>query len=318
MLVTLLFAMLFTGLEPAAPATRPAGTGYAMAESVPYQPELAAEDDYVAERCVLDVYYPTGVEDFATVVWFHGGGLTGGERDVPQHLKNQGLAVIAVGYRLSPGVKSPAWIEDAAAAVAWTFENIEAFGGDPEAIYVAGHSAGGYLASMVGLDKKYLAAHDIDANNIAGLIPYSGHAITHFTVRAERGIPGEQPVVDELAPLFHVRADAPPMLLITGGRDVELLGRYEEVAYLDRMMKVAGHEQTELRELQGFDHGGMVDPGHHLLLRWVRDNEQRRKSQADQGLGRLPQNCLDSNLRQAILGRDLQRDWRAAAGVMRA
>ncbi len=272
-----LASLLFLLMSPAAlaqPTTRPADEEYAVAESVAYRPNL--EDEYAKEMCVLDVYYPTGVENFATIVWFHGGGLTGGERHVPEHLKNQGFAVVSVDYRLSPKVKSPVWIEDAAAAVAWTFENIEQFGGDPAAIYVAGHSAGGYLASMVGLDKSYLAAHGIDANRIAGLAPYSGHAITHFTVRAERGIPGEQPVVDALAPLFHVRANAPPMLLITGDRDVELLGRYEEVAYFARMMKIAGHEQTELHELQGFDHGSMVEPGHHLLLRWLRARERER------------------------------------------
>jgi hypothetical protein len=79
---------------------------------------------------------------------------------------------------------------------------------------------------MVGLDKRWLAAHDIDANKIAGLVPFSGHTITHFTVRAERGIDGKRPIVDDMAPLFHVRPDAPPMLLITGDRNLEMLGRY--------------------------------------------------------------------------------------------
>ena len=259
----------------AQPTTRPAGEGYAVAENVPYRPE--SDDAYASEMCVVDVYYPTGVADFPTVVWFHGGGLTGGGKEIPEHLKGQGVAVVGVGYRLSPGVKSPVWIEDAAAAVAWAFENVEQFGGDPDAIYVAGHSAGGYLASMVGLDKSYLAKHDVDANRIAGLIPYSGHAITHFTVRAERGIAGEQPVIDGLAPLAHVRADAPPLCLITGDRELEMLGRYEENAYFYRMMKVNGHEQTELHELSGFDHGGMAAPAHHLMLRWLRDNERQRK-----------------------------------------
>lgn len=83
---------------------------------------------------------------------------------------------------------------------------------------------------MIGLDKSWLGKYDIDANKIAGLISLSGHAITHFTVREERGIPGTQPVVDSLAPLFHVRADAPPLLLITGDREMEMLGRYEENA----------------------------------------------------------------------------------------
>ena len=68
-------------------------------------------------------------KDFATVVWFHGGGLTGGNRFVPSELQGKGLAVVAVNYRLSPKVQSPVYVEDAAAAVAWTLKNIERFGG---------------------------------------------------------------------------------------------------------------------------------------------------------------------------------------------
>jgi hypothetical protein len=63
--------------------------------------------------------------------------------------------------------------------------------------------------------------------------------------RAERGIEGTRPVVDDLAPLYHVRKDAPPLLLITGDRELEMLGRYEENAYLMRMMKVVGHPHTK-------------------------------------------------------------------------
>ncbi|MGY8687084.1 MAG: alpha/beta hydrolase, partial [Verrucomicrobiales bacterium] len=182
--------------------------------------------DYMKERCRLDVYHPIGLADYPTVVWFHGGGLKAGNRSVPEALKGQDLGVVAVNYRLSPQVKSPAWIEDAAAAVAWTFRNIDRHGGSSKRIFVSGHSAGGYLTSMIGLDKRWLAAFEIDANAIAGLIPYSGHTITHFTVRNERGIEGTQPIVDDLAPLFHVRADASPLLLITGDRELEMLGRY--------------------------------------------------------------------------------------------
>ena len=153
--------------------------------------------------------------------------------------------------------------------------HIEEFGGSAEQVYVSGHSAGGYLTSMVGLDKRLLADHDLDANQIAGLIPFSGHTITHFTVRKERGIAGEQPLIDEMAPLFHVRKDAPPLLLITGDRELEMLGRYEENAYMWRMMKVAGHQETELEELGGFDHGGMAKPAHELLIKFVREHHQR-------------------------------------------
>jgi acetyl esterase/lipase len=225
--------------------------------------------DYTKERCRLDVYYPTGTNNFTTVVWFHGGGLTGGIRSIPEALKGKGIAVIAAGYRLNPQAKSPAYIEDAAAAVAWTFRNIQTYGGSTNRIFISGHSAGGYLTMMVGLDKRWLAAQGVDANQIAGLVPFSGQCITHFTVRAERGIKDTQPVIDDLAPLYHVRKDAPPLLLITGDRNLELLGRYEENAYLWRMMKLVGRPDTELHELQGLDHGHMPDPAYPLLLRFL-------------------------------------------------
>jgi acetyl esterase/lipase len=226
--------------------------------------------DYMKEKCRLDVYYPSQVRDFSTVVWFHGGGLTSGKRSVPEELLSQGLAVVAVDYRLHPKVKSPDYIRDAAAAVAWTFENIAKFGGSDKKIFVSGHSAGGYLTFMVGMDKRWLAEYQIDAERIAGLIPYSGHTITHFTIRAERGINGKQPIVDELAPLYHVSKKVSPMLIITGDRELEMLGRYEENAYFWRMMKVVGHQQVEIFELDGYNHGQMAKPAHPLLLKFVR------------------------------------------------
>ncbi|WP_407933333.1 alpha/beta hydrolase [Galbibacter pacificus] len=233
-----------------------------------YDKATNASDAYINERCVLDLYYPTNAENFPTVVWFHGGGLTGGSKELPEALKNKGMAVVGVNYRLNPKVKAPKYIEDAAAAVAWVFKNIKDYKGDTGLIFVSGHSAGGYLTSMIGLDKSYLAAFGIDANEIAGLIPFSGHTITHFTVRQERGIPGTQPIVDSLAPLYHVRKDAPPLLLITGDRELEMLGRYEENAYLMRMMKVVGHKETTLYEMDGYGHG-MTEPAFPLLVKEV-------------------------------------------------
>jgi len=243
---------------------------YETIPNVPYYAkDVQASDSYLAKRCVLDIYYPKDAKNFASIIWFHGGGLTGGEKEIPDLLKGQGVAVIGVNYRLSPEVKAPEYINDAAAAVAWVFKNIADYGGDPSLIFVSGHSAGGYLASMVGLDKSYLKNHGIDANKIAGLIPFSGHTITHFTVREEQGIPGEQPTIDRFAPLFHIRKDAPPLLLITGDRELELLGRYEENAYLMRMMKVVGHKETVLFEMDGYGHS-MTHPAFPLLIKEVR------------------------------------------------
>jgi len=246
--------------------------GYILKENILYRIESEAQKDpYIAERCRLDIYYPENAKDFITVVWFHGGGITGGNKYIPDTWKNKGIAVVAVNYRLNPRVVCPAYIEDAAAAVAWVFNNIPAYGGDRSKIVVSGHSAGGYLASMVGLDKKWLGSTGIDANDIAMLIPFSGHTITHMTVRKERGIPDTQPIVDEFAPLFHVRPDAPPMLLITGDRELEMLGRYEENAYMMRMMKVSGHQHTKLYELDGFGHGGMASPAYEILLNEIKN-----------------------------------------------
>lgn len=245
-------------------------SAYTTKADIPYYDAAARKaDPYIAERCVLDVYYPTGKKNFPTIVWFHGGGLKGGKKAIPEGLEEQGMAVVAVNYRLHPKVTAPVYIEDAAAAVAWVFENIANYGGDPSEIFISGSSAGGYLTSMVGLDKRWLKAHDVDANDIAGLIPLTGHTITHMTVRAERGIPKTQPIIDDLAPLYHVRDDAPPLLLITGDRELEMLGRYEENAYMMRMMKVAGHTDTRILELDGYGHG-IAKPACPLVVKEVK------------------------------------------------
>ncbi|MCH6259041.1 alpha/beta hydrolase [Puniceicoccaceae bacterium K14] len=243
--------------------------GYHLKKNVPYYDEATNQSDpYIRERGVFDIYYPSDTDGFATVVWFHGGGLTRGDKEIPEGLKEKGVCIVAANYRFHPKVTAPKYIEDAAAAVAWTINNIADYGGDPSLVFVSGHSAGGYLASMVGLDKQWLGAHDIDSNKIAGLIPFSGHTITHFTVRSEMGIEPLQPVINEFAPLYHVRSDAPPLLLITGDRDFEILGRYEENAYMARMMKGAGHSDTRLFELQGYGHG-MKEPAYPLLLKEI-------------------------------------------------
>lgn len=244
---------------------------YKTIADIPYYSSPQSEQTaYQRERCKLDLYYPTNIKNYPTVVWFHGGGLKGGKKEVLEELKQQGIAIVAVNYRLYPKAKKPAYLEDAAAAVAWTFQNIAAYGGDPKLIFVAGHSAGGYLTSMLGLDKRWLAKHQIDANQIAGLIPYSGHCITHMTVREEMGIERDQPIIDDMAPLFHARKDAPPILLITGDRELEFPTRYEENAYLYSLLNVVGHKQVQLFELDGFTHGSMLEPGHYLLLKEIK------------------------------------------------
>jgi len=273
---TLMFASKFTEAEAIlASVSRELGKqiidgGYHLTAELLYREDkgITAEQN---QRCRLDVYAPATKKPFPTVIWFHGGGLTQGERSIPLPLRNQGIAVVTANYRVSPGVKSPVFIEDAAAAIAWTFKHIADFGGDPQRIFVSGHSAGAYLTLMCGLDKKWLAKHGVNADDLAGLIPLSPQVITHFTIRDERDIEETQPIIDDLAPLFHVRKDAPPILLVTGDRERELMGRYEECAYFWRMMKLTGHKDTMLHELDGFDHGKMPEPAFPLLLKFVEE-----------------------------------------------
>jgi len=242
---------------------------YNFVDNIPYYESDTIRDEYIKERCKLDLYYPTNIKDYPTVVWFHGGGLSGGNKQIPERLKQQGIAVVAVNYRLHPQVKHPAYIKDAAASIAWVFKHIASYGGDSTKIVISGHSAGGYLASMVGLDQSYLYTYGIEANQLAAIVPFSGHAITHFTIRKEMGIEGTQPIIDQYAPLFHVRNDAPPLILITGDRNMEMLGRYEENAYLMRMMKVVGNKDVTLYELQGYGHN-MVEPALPILVQMVK------------------------------------------------
>ena len=243
-----------------------AQTSYKTAKDIIY----SSSDDYALERCHLDVYFPQDGKDCPVVIWFHGGGLTGGEKYIPSELKESGIVIVAAGYRLLPKAGIDECIDDAAAAVAWTWNNVASFGGDAKKIFVAGHSAGGYLADMIGLDKRWLAKYSVDADSLKAIVPFSGQVVTHYSIRQLSGIKPTQPIIDEYAPLFHVRADAPPIVIISGDRNSELYGRYEETAYFWRMLQEVGHPDATIYELDGFDHGSMVSPGFHILKRTIR------------------------------------------------
>ena len=144
---------------------------YNRENDIPY---IQSGNAYAKERCKLDVYYPTDKKDVPVVVWFHGGGIEGGSKHIDRELQNAGYVVVAVNYRLLPKASIDEILDDAAAAVAWTFKNAEKYNGSTKKIFLAGHSAGGYLLDMIGLEKKWLQKYGIDANSIAGLFPFSG------------------------------------------------------------------------------------------------------------------------------------------------
>lgn len=247
---------------------------YCLQENIPYA--IDNSDIYARERCTLDIYYPQNVQDFATVIWFHGGGLTEGEKYIPQELKNKEIAVVAVNYRLSPNVKCPVYIQDAAAAVAWTFGHIDQFGGNTRKIYVSGHSAGGYLALMLALDKSYLAAHSIVPDSVAAWFPVSGQTMTHYTIRQERRQDSSIPVIDQYAPCAHLVSRTSPIVLLTGDRKMELAARYEENAYLKALLESVGNSFISLYEIHGFDHSDVYQPACLFLAEYIRKQENQK------------------------------------------
>ncbi len=240
----------------------------AWAEDYTTERDISYRDGKI-ERCKLDVHHPVDKQDCPVVVWFHGGGLEAGSKEIPRELQNQGIVVVGVNYRLLPKATPDECIDDAAAAVAWAFKNIEKYGGSTKKIFVSGHSAGGYLTMMVGLNKKWLAAYGEDADSIAGLVPFSGQCVTHYNVRKIQGIGPLQPTIDEYAPITFIRPDCAPMVIVSGDRNMELYGRYEEQAYFWRMLQLVGHKQTWIYEMQGFDHGQMAQPGFKILKDYI-------------------------------------------------
>ena len=244
---------------------------YALKKDIPYI-EKNDTSAYRTERCKLDIYYPEGKKGFRTIVWFHGGALEGGGKELREELKNSGIAIVAPNYRLFPKCKCPDYTRDAAAAVAWTIKHIAEYGGDPEQVYVGGHSAGGYLTLMLALDKSYLAEYGTDADAVKGYFPVSGQAATHYTIRKERKISYTLPLVDKYAPLNNARKLGARLVIYTGDRKLEQMARYEENLYLKAILEGCGNKNIPVFELNGFDHGNVVSPACILIRDEIKRN----------------------------------------------
>lgn len=228
---------------------------YIKVGDISYRQEYALSE-YAQKMCMLDLYYPENIKNYPTIVFFHGGALRGGTRDmyksVAERLTAEGVGIALSSYRLSPKVKHPVYNEDAAAAVAWTFKNIANYGGDSDGIYISGHSAGGYLAAIVGMDERYLEKHNLSVQQIAGIIPISGQMVTHSTILSERGVPKGTIIIDEFAPIFHCRKTGPPCFCICGDKDYPMYA--DENKFFVAGLKNAGNENASYLEVKGRDH----------------------------------------------------------------
>ena len=211
---------------------------------------------------------PKDVEHPPLILFFHGGGLTGGGRTCPDAPYCGKYAVAEIRYRLSPQTLPPGQMEDAAAAIAFLYRNADKYGYDRSRLIVSGQSAGAWLAALTVWNPEYLARHGMSRRDIAAMILISGQLTTHFRVKADlkRDRGRYVPQVDEYAPLLYLAADLPPLLLITGDPQYEIPGRVEENALAAACLKALGHTHVEHFSLGGFAHTPVLYGCNHLIL----------------------------------------------------
>ncbi|MBC8997057.1 alpha/beta hydrolase [Pseudomonas sp. N40(2020)] len=176
-------------------------------------------------RQKLDVYVPRhALADAPVVVFFYGGSWNSGAREdyafVGEALASRGIVAVVADYRLYPQVRYPLFLEDNARAVAWTRAHIREFSGNPQRLYLMGHSSGGYNAAMLALDGDLLAAVGMSPKDISGWIglagPYDFLPIVNPDVRPVFFWPHSPP---QSQPINHVNRGAPPALLIAASKD---------------------------------------------------------------------------------------------------
>ncbi len=195
------------------------------------------------------------------LIFFYGGSWVSGRRQdygfVGRAYARQGFVVVIPDYRKVPAVRFPAFVEDGAAATGWVTRNIARYGGDPHRILLAGHSAGGYIAAMLALDRHYLAAEKVDPGVVKGVAGLAGaYDFYPFTWPEARAAMAGWPDPRDTQPITHARRDAPPLWLATGTADGTV--RPDNARSLAAREKALGSRATVLRQYPGLDHVGIV------------------------------------------------------------
>ncbi|MBT3773081.1 MAG: alpha/beta hydrolase [Gemmatimonadales bacterium] len=240
--------------------------------------------EYEDGKDLLDIYMPEGVADAPVVVFFHGGALRAGDKSdgqgVAQRLVPHGIGVVSASYRLTPSVMHPAHVQDAAAATAWVVENIADYGGNPDNVYVSGHSAGAYLAALLTLDPSHLEVHDLDPSSLRGSIPISAFLYVEETAADRpKDVWGTDPadwLVASVAP--HIGTAGGRMLLIYADGDDEW--RREQNERFGEAMRSAGSHGVRVVEVPNRNHMSLMtdlnasdDHIGDLMLRFIQQHE---------------------------------------------
>ncbi len=206
---------------------------------------------------VLDLYLPEGEVSNAPVFLFlHGGGFREGDKahygSVAEPFVNRGVITTVASYRLTgSGAHYPDQSDDVKGAIKWLFENIKEYGGNPEAIFVGGHSAGAILSADIGVDRAWLADMGMPKGILKGIVPVSGP----YDVR-DRGRPGElytyaptPELREQASPILHIKDPVPAALVAVGSEE----GYQESSMAFTEALKTAGVDAHYLL-LDGEDH----------------------------------------------------------------
>jgi acetyl esterase/lipase len=206
----------------------------------------------------LDVYFPVQKASNAPVLLFlHGGGFREGDRKqygyVAEPFAKQGIITVVASYRLTPAFAHPAQPDDAKAAVAWIYHNIAKRGGNPNAIYISGHSAGAILTADIGVDLSWMDQMKIPRAAVRGIVPISGpYDVSSYKDLSEY-VPTPAAVASASA-LRHVNAPAPVAIVAYGSLEARFM---DTSAQLVKALEAKGAKATLLVQ-DGKDHAGTV------------------------------------------------------------
>lgn len=168
---TLILLALAQGVTLLAQQSQPLPADIRAERDIPYaQPEN--------RRQMLDVYMPAAGKNLPVVIWIHGGGWQKGDKSEvagkPLAFTKKGLVFVAVNYRFVPSVTMDAIVRDIAKSVRWVHDHAGRFGGDPERIFLMGHSAGAQLAALVCTDDRFLKSEGLSLAILKGCVPVDG------------------------------------------------------------------------------------------------------------------------------------------------
>jgi acetyl esterase/lipase len=268
--------------------------------------EVIRDINYTAggKRARLDIYRPKDVdlENAPVLVQVHGGGWTLGAKEqqgllLMNRMAQRGWICVAMNYRLAPKHPFPAQIIDVKRAIAWTRENIAAYGGDPSYLVVTGGSAGGHLAALAALtpgEPEYQPGFEDADTSVAGCVPFYGvydlagltadkAAIALRDYFLAPRVFKKDPVTDlddfvKASPLAHVSPDAPDFFVLHGAND-SLVDVRQARAFVEKL-KEESKATVTYAEFPGTQHAFEVFGSirsHHVIRaveRWLLHHRQ--------------------------------------------